>query len=40
MNLFLHKCKNLTGKNKISKQGNVQDVKLETLPENVINTKS
>jgi len=36
MNLFLHNCRKLTGRDKISKQGNVQDFKLETLQENVI----
>ena len=35
MNLFLHNCKTLAGRDKISEQGNVQDVKLETLQENV-----
>jgi hypothetical protein len=33
--LFLLNCKKLTGREKISEQGNLQDVKLETLQENV-----
>jgi hypothetical protein len=36
MNLFLHNCRILAGRDKISKQGNVLDVKLESLKENLI----
>jgi hypothetical protein len=36
MNLFLHSCKKLTGRDTITKWGYVQDVKLENLQENVI----
>jgi len=36
VNLLLHNCKKLTGRDKISNQGNVQNVKLETAQENVI----
>jgi len=35
VNQFLLNCKKLRGREKISKQRNVQDVKLETLQENV-----